>query len=423
MKNRRIVGIIAEFNPFHNGHEYLIRQARERFGSDARILVVMSGNYVQRGEPAFLKKMTRCECALRSGADLVLELPVAAACASAEFFAEIGVRLLHETGVVTDLIFGSECGEITPLQEIAKVLANESEAYRNALQNALTSGLSYPAARVQAVMDICPDHKDYNKLLSSPNNLLAIEYLKAMIRIGAAFEAHTLKRVGDGYHIDSRQSTFSPLCSAERIRLAIQDHYPISALSDVMPSSSFALFQEEIASGRYMTPDELSGALLSKLQLMNKDALCIYLDVTPDLADKILRHRMEAFRTTDLIRLLKSKDLTYTRISRALLHILLEITSMEIQQLRVSLPYLHVIGFRKDCADLLSEIKQQSTLPLVTKHREASALSEGAFEIYQKDAARDAIYYQQLSACAYEKSGAESPAPPINPYREQIMIL
>ena len=214
----RIVGIIAEYNPFHQGHAYQIKKVRELTQADF-ILVSMSGNFVQRGAPAMFDKYTRAHAALLSGADLVLELPVSIATGSAEAFARGGVRLLHDTGIVTDLCFGSECGDLSSLERLAAFLAEEPTDYKLYLQDGLKQGLSFPAAREQAVR--LSDPYLPAELLGMPNNLLGLEYLKALHLYGSSIRPFTIQREGSGYHdtdVSSGQYSSASAIRAELIR-------------------------------------------------------------------------------------------------------------------------------------------------------------------------------------------------------------
>ena len=184
------IGIIAEFNPFHNGHAYLIRSAKERF-PDKQIIIMMSGDYVQRGEPAIFNKYIRTEAALQAGASVVFELPSLFATASAEHFATAAVLALHATSLIDTLCFGTETSDLTPLKEIAAYLSNEPISYQNALREGLASGLSYARARANALCQHF-NHPEYSTILKQPNNILAIEYLKAIIKYNLPTILHFL---------------------------------------------------------------------------------------------------------------------------------------------------------------------------------------------------------------------------------------
>ena len=211
----KTAGIIAEYNPFHKGHEYQIRYTKEKLKADY-VIVAMSGDYVQRGTPALISKHTRAEMALRCGADLVLEMPVSVSTASAEAFAMGGVSLLDGLGVVDMLCFGSESGEISALKELAEILVEEPEEYKKLLKSFLSEGLTFPAARSQALTEYFKNPRNFSgddfdgvltpllnevtQILNTPNNILGIEYCKALLRLNSQIRPVTIRREGMGYH-------------------------------------------------------------------------------------------------------------------------------------------------------------------------------------------------------------------------------
>lgn len=218
----KVVGIVAEYNPFHNGHRYHIEEARKCTGADF-VVVVMSGDFVQRGEPAVIDKYHRTEMALSQGADLVLELPAAFACASAEYFATGAVSLLHALGCVDTLCFGSECGHLDLLEEIADLFIQEPSEYKEYLKTALKSGYSFPAARDEALKEYFAEDlvktAQIASVLSAPNNILGIEYIKALKVLGSSIRPVTITRMGQGYH----ETTFSDsFCSATALRRLLE---------------------------------------------------------------------------------------------------------------------------------------------------------------------------------------------------------
>lgn len=195
----RVNGIIAEYNPFHNGHGYHIDAAKKQNNADYTI-IAMSGNFMQRGEPALIDKYKRAEMALLNGADLVLELPAFYSASSAEFFARGGVTLLDKLGVVDSLCFGSECGDVDVLRRIAEILADEPEKYVSSLRRYIKDGLSYPTARTNALLEYDPTLSNFHDVLSSPNNILGMEYIKTLILRKSSIQPVTTKRIGSSYH-------------------------------------------------------------------------------------------------------------------------------------------------------------------------------------------------------------------------------
>lgn len=364
----KVAGIIAEFNPLHNGHKYLMEQTRLQTGADY-IVIIMSGDFVQRGTPAIFDKYVRTRMALQAGADLVIELPVCYATASAEFFAQGAVTLLNNLGIVDILSFGSECGDVALLKNAALLLHEESEAYQLALRVQLKKGLSFPAARLEALKLSADPQRilDITKVLSSPNNILGIEYCKALLSLKSSIEPYTIKRLGAGYHEETiLDSSFS---SATAIRQSLEKA-DCEIFRNQVPDSVYAAILEQTALHVPLTTAHFSQLLQYKLWLDFEKGYTAYADVSSDLSDKI-RKNLNGFTTFDAFcETLKSKDLTYTRISRCLLHILLTIHQPESKQILA--PYARMLGFRKEAAPLLNAVKKQSGIPLLSKLADAS---------------------------------------------------
>ena len=387
----KVTGIIAEYNPFHQGHAYHLSRARELTGAD-RILVVMGGNFMQRGEPAIIDKYTRTEMALRNGADLVLELPAASATGSAEYFAEGAVELLDASGVVNELCFGSELGELEPLEQAAELLLEEPEDYQELLRAELKKGKTFPEARETALSAFLPEQS----LLASPNNLLAIEYIKALKRRKSSIRPLTIQRLGS-YHGEDGQPAGAPhtvsgnlpesFASASTIRCQLHTlekqivtscEQPtfgslMTALAKELPPSSFGLLKDVLLADRLVQAEDFSLPLHYRL-MQAKEPLefSVYLDVSEELSRRIYSLRQEFTGWNAFLDLVRTRQYTRSRVSRALLHILLDIRQEEV------LPptHLRVLGFRREASDLLSEIKKKSRLPLITKAAGHPELSE-----------------------------------------------
>ncbi len=440
----KTVGIIAEYNPFHSGHQYQIAMARRLTGADF-VVVVMSGDFVQRGEPAVFDKYTRTAMALEGGADLVLEMPVRFATSSAEDFAACGVALLDRLGVTDVLCFGSELGRLDLLEQAAGILAAEPEAFRQKLRQGLAAGMSFPKAREAALvreLEACglkeKGQDDWQKVLSSPNNILGIEYLKALKRRGSRISPLTVRRQGQDYH-DTRllpeDNRFFP--SASAIRKAYRDA--------ACPGWSGPVSQDPSGTGWSgpgsqdpsgagcngsggtrpavpvpIFPDDLSGLLdarLLELSRQNQD-LTRFADVSPELAARIRRNLLEFDTFSGRIARLKTRQLPYTRISRALVHILLGITAEEISVSR-SLdyaPYIRILGFRKAAGDLLGAIRRRCPLPMVTR-------TAGALRQMEDSPALDMLYQDICASHLYQslvfhKSGGRMK----NEYTQPVVI-
>ena len=353
----KIVGLIAEYNPFHNGHQYHIEKAKEITGADA-VIVVMSGNFVQRGAPAIMPKHLRAEMALKAGASLVLELPVCYATGTAEQFAYGAVSILNSLGCVDAICFGSECGDINVLSELAEVLCNEPVEYKESLQKHLRNGLSFPLARQKAIEEVYPS-QDFSDILGQPNNILGIEYLKALYRLDSKMKPYTIQRVSSQYHDVELQEQFS---SATALRQVIEQHSPHDLVGQI-PNENISLFQENYQKRYPIYTNDFS--LLLKYRLLNetKSSLTQYADVSEELANRIYNQLNNFVSFEQFCELLKTKEMTYSRISRALLHILLGIKKTNYTDIQ----YARVLGFRKDDSNVLTVIKNASAIPLLTK--------------------------------------------------------
>ncbi len=414
----KTIGIIAEYNPFHNGHAYQISHVRKTLGADY-VIVAMSGDFVQRGAPAIIDKYTRSRMALSCGADFVFELPLCFATASAEDFAMAGVTLFDRLGVTDGICFGAETANLALLNDIAALLAEEPESYRNALSSYIKEGLTFPAARTRALTDcLCAgsdkttDINILTELLSSPNNILAIEYLKAIKRRHSTLTPFLLPREGAGYHdaaLPVKAPTTQPhFASATAIRqtlLKTPDVSGLNALSPVLPPAVFPLLKEAFSAYPAVTENDFSqilGYLLLSGVTRDKDFFSKFADCNADISRRIcaLVSSYRDFRSfTEEI---KSRDITYTRAARILTHILLSVTKDDVAQAKSLdyIPYLRILGFRKDAAPLLSAIKKNADVPLISKLSDArpdtqkNILSQNAFHVLEKDIFAADLYTQ-----------------------------
>lgn len=350
----KIVGVIAEYNPFHRGHAFHLEQARRMTGADY-VIAVMSGNYVQRGVPAMFDKYLRAEAALRNGADLVLELPPCTATGSAEYFASGSVALLHASGIVTDLCFGSECGDLSLLMRPAGILSEEPEEYRDLLRQQLKSGAPYPKARALALGQY--DSSIPEAVLEKPNNLLGLEYLKALKKSGSAIRPHTVSRIGAGYH--GQRLDFDEPASAGGIRLALLKSGGIFTEQIRAQLPSWELYRP-YEGKTPVTEDAFSLLLLEKLRRIQGEALTRYFDVPGELSNRIWNCLDDFSSFSQFTDMLKTRNLTRTAVSRALLHILLDIRTYQAPAC------FRVLGFRKDASLLLKMLEERGCLPLVT---------------------------------------------------------
>jgi len=376
-----VTGIIAEYNPFHNGHEYHLKQARETLGSDY-LVVVMSGNYVQRGAPTIIDKYSRCEMALKCGADLVLELPSCFSTASAEYFAFGGVAILDKLGVVDNLCFGTESLDESILKEghvtdsasdnilhyfdrIADLMLNETDEFRNIVQESMKNGMSHAAAVSEGVRRVLGE--DHMRVMETSNNILGVEYMKALKRLGSSITPEPVARMLSAHNDTAIMEGFS---SATSIRNAIYNKYEMTSLATTVPASVFDILMDKYLESFPVFRDDFSSILGSRLlEAKTADDLTSYFGVIPDLANRMLKMR-NSFRSFNQFReLLNCRSISKATVGRALMHITLDIRKDDMRRIfsRDSLQAVKVLGFRKSAEPLLSEIKQKGSIRMVTK--------------------------------------------------------
>lgn len=363
------VGIIAEYNPFHNGHAYQIETVRKITGAN-HVVVVMSGNFVQRGTPAWTDKFLRTKMALSCGADLVFELPVVFATASAEEFAYGGVSLLNALGCIDYLCFGSECGNLEALSKIASFLCNPDEQFQSRLTTALRSGITYPAARAALLAEQFPElHREIPNLIEEPNNILGIEYLKALFRLNSHIKPITISRIGNGYHSLRSEGNYLSASAIRKHFLMNTSAQPSEKFSPStsVPKSVYELLQNH-PKQLGITEDDFSEMLYYKLRTMDESSLEIA-DMTPELWHRIKSKRGSYTTFSSFASSLKTKQYTYTRICRVLLHLLLDIKhSRAAEHQMISAQYARLLGFRTGHTDLLRNVTQ---IPVITKLADA----------------------------------------------------
>ena len=361
----KTLGIVTEYNPFHKGHAYMIEEAKKKAGAD-RVVVVMSGSFVQRGEPAIFDKWTRTEAALMNGVDMVLELPVLFAAANAETFARAAVRILEETGIVDVLCFGSESGDLHSMQEAARLMENETEEFQHILKEHLDEGLSYPAARAKALEIVSQISSD---ILSRPHHILGLEYLNALDRYNCSMEPMTIKREGD-YNSPSLTEGFA---SAAAIRKALAEDRSTEALSQ-LPENVHDVYNKALSLGT--APcfwDELTPALHYKLRMSSTEEIHEIAEVVEGLENRILHSIDSCYDIKDVIDFIKTKRYTRTKIQRILLHILLDIKEKEVAYFMnlPKMPYIRVLGFKKETSGILADLTENAKVPVLTNLKKA----------------------------------------------------
>lgn len=368
-----VTGIIAEYNPFHKGHAYHLQEARESLKSDY-VIVVMSGNYVQRGAPTIIDKYSRAEMALRCGADLVLELPVCFASASAEYFAFGGVCILDKLGVVDNLCFGTETldhEKNTPeylmdkFEKIADLMMNEPEAYKNDLKKFQKEGLSNAAARALAVRNLLGD--EYLEVLETANNILAVEYIKSLQKLRSVILPRPVPRAMTSHNDTVIQDGYS---SATAIRNAIYNKYSLNSLAQTLPDEAFNILMDRYLVTFPVFRDDYSVIFGAELMKAKKtEDLTKYFGVNDDLANRMLNHKNEYRSYSQFRDLLYAKNITKATVGRAMIHIALGILDEDMQKMydQRNLSAVKMLGFRKEAQPLLSAIKKHSKIQVVSK--------------------------------------------------------
>lgn len=345
-----ITGIICEFNPFHGGHKYLIDTVRD---SSDGVVCVMSGNLVQRGEFAVYDKFTRAETALKNGADLIIELPCAYSVMSANGFAKYAVQILEATGVVDEIAFGAECDNIEEL----KVVSKKVKECENEIKSKMKEGLSYPAARREIIK---------SDIIDTPNNILAIEYINE-----TSLPCRAVKRIGKGHDTDDKQ-------------------YSASAI------------RKELSAEDICSMKNCEIAILSKLRTMNKEDFLQIDDVNEGLENRII----DAVRTSsgleEIFDKIKTKRYTHSRIRRIILKSYMGIT----REYSKNVPYIRILGFNEKGREILSQMKETSNLPIISRYSNVNNLNESGQRLFELECRCTDLYnlgYKNPLPCGTEQ--------------------
>ncbi len=391
-----VAAVICEYNPFHNGHKYQLDTIRKKLHADY-IICLMSGDFVERGEPAIYSKEIRARIALENGADLCLLLPIPYATGSADLFAHGAVTLLNKLNIVDYLCFGSECGDIDALCLCADKLLDEGQVTTGGIKALMKEGNTFAKSR----LILFPE---YDALLSHSNNVLALEYIMALKRTGSSVKPYTIKREGEDYDDDSFTED-SKFLSATAIRNAILSNEQ-EMVSSYVPYDLKLLNQDPVSMNRF------SGELFYSL-LLNKENLDAFLESSEDLANRIVNSLSEFKNATSFIELLKTKNLTYSRVSRALLHILLNIqgSNTRFKESANYISHLKVLGFREESSILFSQISERSDISLLTRIPPAyETLNSITKKIFDSELFASTLYNQKAKIRIHE-------------YQKQIIVI
>ena len=359
----KILGIIAEYNPFHNGHLYHLEKSKKLSGSEYSI-AIMSGNFTQRGSTSIIDKWEKTKMALYNGIDLVIELPTLYSISSGENFADGAIKILNSLNIVDYLSFGSELCDINTLNEFANVLYDEPKEFISLLNHELQKGFSYPKARENALLNYLGNSDEYSNVLSCPNNILGIEYLKALKKYESSIKPICIPRFKSDYNSNNFSDSFA---SATAIRTIIKNkNYDI--IKNLVPPDTYNILMENVKNG-HVVPDlnVFEKEIIYVLRKMSVEDISNLPDVSEGLEFSIKNAANSCNTLDELITLIKSKRYTQTRIQRILLYALLGITKEDMEISKNVVPYIRVLGFNDNGKKLVSEIsKNNPNLQIVT---------------------------------------------------------
>lgn len=410
----KVVGLVTEYNPFHNGHLHHLNKSKEMTGCDYSV-AVMSGNFLQRGEPALVDKWSRTKMAIENGVDLVIELPTVYSCQSAEYFAYSAVKILDSLGIVNHISFGSEAGDLGELNLIADILHREPIEFKNALKNKLDTGIPFPQARSEAVILFIESSstltakakEEIKEIMSNPNNILAIEYLKALKKINSTIIPTTIKRIGAHYSSKNIEGNFS---SATSIRKKIFETNNISYIKGTVPSPTYNILEESYKKyGSFNRIENYNEVLTYLLRTINPKSLKKILDVDEGLENRIKRCASKFNNIDSILECINTKRYTYTRIQRILMHLLLDINEDTFLELHNLGPlYIRVLGFNQKGIEILNKAKKIACLPIITKFANYQKIeSQPLHAMIEQDIKATDIYFLGLKKYDEEKTNLD----------------
>ncbi|MCC0651663.1 nucleotidyltransferase [Clostridioides sp. ES-S-0005-03] len=385
-----ILGLIVEYNPFHNGHIYHLSKSIEKTNA-THTVAIMSGNFLQRGEPALFDKYTRAKIAVENGVDLVIELPTMFACQSAEIFSHGAITILNSLNCISSVCFGSEEGNTDILYSIAEILANEPKEFKLLLKKYLDDGMLFPVARANSLFDYIHQYENNDlsqkttkeqllKILNSSNNILGIEYIKNLINLNSNIKPFTISRVQSEYN--SKEINNS-ICSATAIRTSLKENCNISQLKKVIPEKTYSILNEKIDNKFFPMFDELFFDTLKTIILRDISNLKDYFEVNEGIENKIYKDIFTSNSLYELQLSIKSKRYTLTKIKRTLNNILLGIKKSDIHLVKDIdiVPYIRILAFNDKGREVLKEIKNKSNIDIINKFSNISfSLDDAIFE-------------------------------------------
>ncbi|MCI8641118.1 MAG: nucleotidyltransferase [Clostridia bacterium] len=355
LKLKKVLGIIAEYNPFHNGHLYHLENSKKATNCDYSVAII-SGNFTQRGSTSIVDKWEKTKMALSNGIDLVLELPTLYSISSAENFADGSIKILNSLGIIDFLSFGSETSDINLLNNIADILYNEPNTYKKALIEELKKGFSFPKARENALLNYL-NNKNYSNILSSPNNILGIEYLKSLKKHKSKIQPIYISRHKAHYN---STDIYNNIASATAIRKLLKNK-DFNKIKNLLPNSTYSILMENINNKHIIGDlDIFEKEILYTLRKMSIEEIAKLPDVSEGLEFTIKNAANSCNNIYDLLNTIKSKRYTQSRIQRVLLYSLLGITKNDIKISKDIIPYVRILGFNNYGRKLISEIYRKN---------------------------------------------------------------
>lgn len=357
-----ITGIVTEYNPFHLGHLHHLKECKKNTNCDG-VICIMSGNFVQRGMPAIMDKWERAKIAVKNGVDLVVELPLIFSISSAEAFAYGSVALLEKTKIVNNLYFGSEHGNVLDLNKIASVIVKEPLEYKNTLKKELAKGIPYHYARLTSLKNYFDD-MNLEEIISSSNNILGIEYLKALIRLNSPIKPYTLKRIGSNYNDEDITSLYASATSIRKT-LSFND---FDKIKEVLPKESYEeIINLKNTNYKFVYPEDIFPFLKYKI-LTEGENLSKLPQLKEGLDNKIKKEILNSNNLNEFILNIKSKRYTYTAISRALVSFFIGMENFSLEHIKnSSIEYIRPLAFNERGSKILKEIKNKESIKIITK--------------------------------------------------------
>lgn len=403
----KTIGIISEYNPFHNGHKYHIQETKRQFEAD-NIVCIMSGSFVQRGEPAILDKWSRTKMALNGGADLVIELPFVYACQPAEIFAFGAVNIFNNLGIIDGICFGSELGDTAILRSIAELLLNEPEEFSSLVKQHLKSGNTYPKSVSLALEDYYQGNEQADRSIwENPNNILAIEYIKSIIQLKSNMVPYTIKRFANNYN---DEEITGAIASATAVRKELQGSGITESLKSSLPDNSFEILQQDILKGRgpvYL--DGLSDILLYKIRTMTAEQIGEYISLKEGIEHRIKKAADQATNLEELLKGIKTKRYTRAFIQRLLCHLLLDLKWEDSKSFKQpgTPSYARVLGFNEKGKQLLRNIAESSQFPIINKVAAFKTDDAALNKMFQYDLRATDVYNLARPDNRYKKAGED----------------